>query len=133
MTHPPLGSQNRMAPLHGRARVAATWLAFVALLGNVLLPDALSIIVLKESGRDLSGVVICGKWPGDAPGKTKPGLVVQHCSLCTVPLAPLPRTPGFAVPGEVADGSRPPQPPTTVSLAAIRHGRMQARAPPWVV
>jgi hypothetical protein len=132
MTQPPLGNPDRIALLHGRARAAATWLAFVALLGNVLLPTALSIIVLKESGRDLPGVGICGQWPGDAPGKVKPGLVVQHCPLCTVPLAPPPRSPGFAVPGEVADESRPPQPLTTVSVAPIRHGRMQARAPPSV-
>jgi hypothetical protein len=132
-THPPSDNPDRIAPLHGRARAAATWLAFVALWGNLLLPAALSIIVLKEPGRDIAGVGICGQWPGDAPGKTKPGLVVQHCPLCTMPLAPLPRSPGFAVPAEVADGNRPPQPLTTVSVAPIRHGRMQARAPPAVV
>jgi hypothetical protein len=133
MTHPPLDNPNRIAPLHRRARAAATWLAFVALLGNVLLPVALSIIVLKEPGRDLPRVVICGQWPGDAPGKAKSGLAVQHCPLCTVPLAPLPRTPGFAAPSEAADRSRSPQPPTIVLVAPIRRGRMQARAPPSVV
>jgi hypothetical protein len=133
MTHPPLDNPNRIAPLHGRAGAAATWLAFVALLGNVLLPVALSIIVLKEPGGGIPGVGICGHWPADAPGKTKPGLVVHHCPLCTVPLAPLPRSPRFAVPGEVAAGSRPQQPLTTVSVAPVRRGRMQARAPPSVV
>ena len=133
MTHPSLDNPDRIALLHGRARAAATWLAFVALLGNVLLPAALSIIVLKERGGGVPGVGICGQWPADAAGKTKPGLVVQHCPLCTVPLAPLPLSPGFVVPGEVADGSRPPQPLTTVSAAPIRRGRMQARAPPSVV
>ena len=132
MTHSLLGNLHRIALLQGPARAAATCFVFVALLGNVLLPAALSINVLKEPGRGVPGVGICGQWPGDAPGKTKPGLVVQHCPLCTVPLAPLPRSPGFAVPGEVADESRPPQPMTTVSVAPIRHGRMQARAPPWV-
>lgn len=130
MTQPPLDNPNRIAPLQGRFRAAATWLVFAAMLGNVLLPATLSIIVLKEPGRDIIEVGICGQWPGDAPGKTKPGLVVQHCRLCTVPLAPLPRSPGFLVPGEVADESRPPQPLTTASVAPIRHGRMQARAPP---
>ena len=129
MSHPPLDNPDCIAPLRGRARAAATCLAFVALLGNVLLPAALSIIVLKESGRHLPGVVICGQWPGDAPGKTKPGLVVQHCPLCTMPLAPLPRSPGFAVPGEVADESQP-QSLMALSVASIRHGGMQARAPP---
>jgi hypothetical protein len=133
MTQPPLDNPDRIAPLHGRARAAATWLAFVALLGNILLPAALSIIVLKEPGRDSLGVGICGQWPGDAPGKTKPGLVVQHCPLCTVPLAPLPRSLGFALPAEFVDESRPPQPLTTVSIAPFRHGRMQARAPPSAV
>lgn len=133
MTQPPLDNPDCIAPLHGRARAASTWLAFVALLGNILLPAALSIIVLKEPGRDIPGVGICGQWPGDGPGKTKPALVVQHCPLCTLPLAPLPRSPAFAVPGEVADESRPPQPLTTVPVAPIRHGRMQARAPPSVV
>src|SRR2546429_9734285 len=126
MTYSLLGSSDRVPPLHGRRRAGATWLAFVALLGNVLLPAALSIILLKEPGRYAPGVPLCGNWPGNAPGKAKPGLFVQHCPLCTVPVAPLPRSPGFAVPGEVAAESQP-RPLTTVSVAPIRHGRMQAR------
>jgi hypothetical protein len=132
MTHSPLDNSGRIAPLHGRRRAGATWLAFVALLGNVLLPAALSIIVLKEPGHGIPGVGLCGHWLGDAPGKTKPGLLVQHCPLCAVPAAPLPRPPGFAVPGEVADQSQL-QLRATLSVAPIRHGRMQARAPPLVV
>ncbi len=126
MTHSPLDF------LHRRRRAGATWLAFLALLGNVLLLAALSVIVMKEPGRDIPGVGLCGHWPGDAPGKAKPGLLVQHCPLCTVPFAPMPRSPGFAVPGEVADESQL-QPLTTVSVAPMRHSRMQARAPPSVV
>jgi hypothetical protein len=126
MTQPPFDS----APL--RRRAGATWLAFIALLGNILLPAALSNFVLREPGRDIPGVGLCGHWPGDAPGKAKPGLLVQHCPLCTVPAAPLPRPPSIVVPGKLADQSQL-QPLTTVSIAAIRHGRMQARGPPSVV
>jgi len=128
-----MSNLHRIAALRGRCRAAATWLAFVALLGNVVLPPALSIIVgLTEHGRVIPGVGLCGHWPGDAPGKTKPDLLVQHCPLCTVPAAPLPRPPGFAVPGEVADQSQL-QLRATLSVAPIQHGRMQARAPPSVV
>jgi|SRR5271167_2692631 len=127
MTHSPLHNL-----LHGCRRAGATWLAFVALLGNILLPAALSIFVLEEPGRDIPGAGLCGHWPGDAPGKAKPGLLVQHCPLCTVPAAPLPMLPSIVVPGEVADESRL-QFLTTISVAPIRHGRMQARAPPSVV
>jgi hypothetical protein len=132
MTHSPLDDPDRLAPLYGRRRARATWLAFLALLGNILLPAALSIIVLKEPGRDIPGVGLCGHWPGDAPGKAKPGLLVQHCPLCTVPAAPLPRPPSIVVPGKLADESRL-QLLRTVSVAPIRHSRMQARAPPSVV
>ena len=118
--------------MHGRRRAGATWLAFLALLGNVLLPAALSIIVLKEPGRDIPGVGLCGHWSGDAPGKAKPGLLVQHCPLCTMPAAPLPRPPSIVVPGKLADESQL-QLLKTVSVAPIRHSRMQARAPPSVV
>jgi hypothetical protein len=127
MTDPPLNNF-----LHGCRRAGVTWLAFVALLGNVLLPTALSIFVLKEPGSDFSGVVLCGHWPSDAPGKAKPGLLVQHCPLCAVPTAPLPRPPSIAVADKLADES-PPQFLTTAVVAPIQHGRMQARAPPSVV
>ncbi len=128
MTHPPLDNPDRIALLHGRARAAATWLAFVALLGNVLLPVALSILVLKEPGRDTP---LCGQWHGDARGKAKPGLLVQHCSFCAVPAASLAPPPSIVVPGKIADQSQL-QLLTTISVAPIRHGRMQARAPPSV-
>ena len=129
MTHSPLDNPGRIAPLHGRPRAGATWLAFLALLGNALLPAALSILVLKEPGRDIPGVGLCGVGPSDAPGKTKSGLLVQHCPLCTEPAAPLPQPPSIATPGLIADESRP-QLLTTLSVAPIRHGRVQARAPP---
>jgi hypothetical protein len=108
------------------------WFAFVALLGNILLPAALSSFVLKEPGRDIPGVGICGHWPGDAPGKAEPPLLVQHCPLCTLPAVPLPRPPSIVVPGKVAAESQP-QLLTTISVAPIRHGRVQARAPPSAV
>ena len=132
MTHSLLGNLHRTIRLNGRCRAAATWLGFVALLGNVLLPAALSIVVLKEPGRDIPRVGLCGQSPGHAPGKLKPGLLVQHCPLCAVPAAPPPPPLGLVVPGEVADQSRL-QLLTTVSVAPIRHGRMQARAPPAAV
>jgi hypothetical protein len=132
MTYSVLNNPDRIAPSNGRRRAGATWLAFVALLGNMLLPAALSILVLKEPGRDIPRVGLCGHWPGDAPGKAKPGLLVQHCPLCTAPAAPLPRPPNIVVPGEVAVESRLRR-STTVSVVPIRHGRMQARAPPSVV
>jgi hypothetical protein len=128
MTHPPFDN----APLHRRRLAGAISLAYIAMLGNVLLPAALSIIVLKEPGRAIPGVGICGQWPGDAPGKSRLVLLVQHCPLCTVPAAPLPQSPGFAAPGETADENQL-QPLTDVSVAPIRHGRMQARAPPSAV
>ena len=128
MSQPPLDN----APLHGRRLAGAISLALIAMLGNVLLPAALSIIVLKEAGRAIPGVGICGQWPGDATGKSKLVLVVQHCPLCTVPAAPLPQSPGFAAPGETADENQL-QPLTNGSIAPIRHGRMQARAPPSAV
>jgi hypothetical protein len=128
MTHSPLDNPDRIAPLHGCRRAGATWLALVALLGNILLPAALSILVLNEPGRDIH---LCRQWPGDAPGKARPGLLVQHCPFCTVPAAPLARLPSILVPGEVAKEIQL-RLPTTVSIAPIRHGRMQARAPPSV-
>jgi hypothetical protein len=132
MTPPLLDDPDRAVPLWGNHRAGAIWLALVALLGNILLPAALSIFVLREPGRDIPGVGLCGHWPGDAPGKTKPGLLVQHCPLCTVPAAPLPRPPSIVAPEKLADESQL-QPLRTVSIAPIRHGRMQARAPPPVV
>jgi hypothetical protein len=128
MTHPPPDKPDRIAPSHGRRRGAATWLAFVALLGNILLPAALSIFVLKEPGRDTP---LCGPWQGDAQGKAKPGLLAQHCPLCAVPAAPLAPPPSIVVPGKIADQSQQ-QLLTTISVVPIRHGRMQARAPPSV-
>ena len=132
MTHSPLDNSHRIAPLHGRRRAGAIWLAFVALLGNVLLPATLSIFVLKEPARDILGMGLCGHWPGDAPGKAKPGLLLQHCPLCTAPAAPLPRPPSIVVPDKIADESQLHL-PTNVSVAPIRHGRMQPRAPPSAV
>ena len=97
----------------------------IALLGNTLLSAALSILVLNEPDRDIA---LCRKWPVDAPGKVKPGLLVQHCPFCTMAAAPLAR-PSILIPGEVAKEVQL-RLITTVSVAPTRHGRMQARAPP---
>jgi len=128
-----LDNWDRTASRRRRWRATATWLAFVALLSNLVSPLALSIVVpLIEPDRDTLSVGLCSGWRGDPTGNTKPGLLVQHCPLCTVPVAPLPRPPSFAVPGEVADNGQL-QLRTTVAVASIRHGGMQARAPPSVV
>jgi hypothetical protein len=113
--------------MHRRRRAGAIWVALIAFLGNVLLPAALSIIA-----RDIPGVGLCSQWHGDAQGKPKPGLLVQHCPLCAMPAAPLPRAPSITGSAKIAD-QRQLQLSTTVSVAPIRHGRMQARAPPPVV
>jgi len=103
------------------------------LLSNLVLPSALSIIVrLSEPGRDTPNVGLCSGWRGDTPGKTKPGPLVQHCPLCTVPVATMPRPPGVAIPGAITDKGQT-LPPAIVFVASIRHGGMQARAPPSAV
>jgi hypothetical protein len=119
--------------LRARWRVAATWLSFVTLIANSLLPAALSIFVgLSEPNRASLGATFCGGWSGDNPGKTKPGLPVRHCPLCTVPAAPLPRSPGLSPPFEAAEAELA-QPWAAHALATIRRGSAQARAPPGAV
>ncbi|HEY1433592.1 MAG TPA: hypothetical protein VGF39_18470 [Stellaceae bacterium] len=133
MRNSPLNKPDRPVPSGGGWWTAARWLAFVALLGNIMLPAATSI-VFSPAGldRDSLRARICGGWPGDMPGKAKSGLLVQHCPLCSVPAAPLPRPPGFTVPGEIAEQDQF-QLRTGVSVASVRHGGMQARAPPLAV
>ena len=127
MTHSPLDDRDRIAPLPGCRRTGATWLALIALLGSTLLPAALSILVLNEPDR---GIALCREWPVDAPGKVKPGLLVQHCPFCTMAAAPLAR-PSILIPGEVAKEVQL-RLTTTVSITPTGHGRMRARAPPSV-
>ena len=133
MRHPPLGDRDRIACAHQRLRATAAWLALVALLGNLLSPGALSTIVdLIEVRNNTPRLLLCDGWRGNAPDKTKPGLLVKHCPLCTMPAAQLPRAPAFSVPGEVADsGLMPPRP--AVAVVPIRHGGKQPRAPPSAV
>jgi len=129
MTYPRLRSLDRLAALRASWRVAATWLSFVTLIANSLLPAALSIFVsLIEPSRD----TLCGGWSGDTSGKAKPQLPVQHCPLCTVVAAPLPRSPGLSPPFEAAEGGLL-QPRAAHALATIRRGPVQARAPPAAV
>jgi hypothetical protein len=128
-----LSNRVRTTPWRRRWLAPATWLAGAALLSNIMLPAALSIFArLSEPARDTPSVGLCTGWRGDAPGRTKPGLLVQHCPLCTVPVAAPPIPPSFAVAGEAADNGQP-QLRTTASVALVRHGGMQARAPPSVV
>jgi hypothetical protein len=74
--------------LHGQRRAGAAWLAFAALLGNILLPAALSIFVLTELRGDTP---LCGQSRGDAPGKAKPG---WSCSIAHYAPCPLRRCRG---------------------------------------
>jgi hypothetical protein len=128
MTHPLLDNTHRRSP----SRAAVAWLAFVALLSNVLFAAALSMAAgLLDGGRDIFGLKLCSASPvRKLPGKDKPGLPLQHCALCAMS-APLPSRlqAGFALPDEVAEGAHP-QLGTTWSAAPLRHGRVQARAPP---
>jgi hypothetical protein len=129
MTYPRLRSLDRIAPLRARWRVAATWLSFVTLIGNSLLPAGLSIFVgLIEPSRD----TLCGGWSRDTSGKAKPELPVQHCPLCTVAAASLPPAPGLSPPFEAAEGELL-QPRAADALARMRRGPVQARAPPAAV
>jgi hypothetical protein len=128
--NPPLDKLQRSARSEGAGQTVAAWLAFLALLGNIMLPAAVSIAFsLTEPGRHLFTTGLCGGSPGEVPGKAKPVLLVQHCPLCTVPAAALPPPPAAMVPAEVA-AQHQFQPQGIVSVASVRHGAMQARAPP---
>jgi Protein of unknown function (DUF2946) len=106
-------------------RQAVAWLAVVGLLSNFLLPAAMSV----AAGR--VGFSICStRSAGDPSGKAKPGLLVHHCALCSVPAAlPLRPPPAHYVPAEIA-AANPPQPGVITLSALPRHGHVQARAPP---
>ena len=130
--NPPLDKLQRSAKSEAAGRTVTVWLALLALLGNVMLPAAVSIALsLTEPGSYLFRTGLCGGSPGDVPGKAKPVLLVQHCPLCAVPAAALPRPPALSVPAEVAEQQQF-QPRAIVSAASARHGGMQARAPPSV-
>jgi hypothetical protein len=108
-------------------RRAVTWLAFAGLLSNFALPAAISMAVGSV------GFSICtATSPGDLPGKTKPNVRGHHCALCAAPAAVLPG-PNPGAPLSHAFPKRTHPQPRTISLAASpRHGRVQARAPPFV-
>jgi hypothetical protein len=130
MTRSSLDNTHGMSP----SRAAGASLAFVALLSNVLFAAALSIAAdLVDGSRDTFGLKLCSASPvRKLPGKDKPGLPLRDCALCAMP-APLPSRPqaSFALPDEVTDGPHP-QLRTTWSAAPLRHGLVQARAPPPV-
>jgi hypothetical protein len=130
--NPALDKLRRSARSERAGQTAAMWLAFLALLGNIMLPAAVSIAFsLAEPGRYLYRAGLCGGSPGDVPGKAKPVLLVQHCPLCTLPTAALPRPPAVTVPAEAAEQHQF-QLRAAPTIASVRHGRMQARAPPSV-
>ena len=120
----------RIVPLRAWWRITATWLSLSALVVNGVLPAALVIFVgLAEPSRGALGAGICGGWSGDAPAKSKPGLLAQHCPLCIVPVAPPERSPTSIVPCDAAERDLP-QPRGTLVLAARQYGPVQARSPP---
>ena len=108
-------------------RRAVTWLAFAGLLTNFALPAAISMAAGSV------GFAICrATSPDDLPGKTKPDVLIHHCALCAAP-ATLPPGPKPGGPLSDAFSERTHAQPRTISLAASsRHGRVQARAPPFV-
>jgi hypothetical protein len=121
----------RLPPRHNRGAVVI-WLAFFALLSNVLLPARLLVAAgMLKADRDTIGSTLCSAASGrDLPGKAEPELPLHHCALCTVPAGELsrPQT-GSVLRHEVAGASHPLL--RSVSAAApLRHGRVQARAPP---
>jgi hypothetical protein len=126
----PFDKLGRFAASEGCGQATARWLALLALLGNLMVPAAVSIVFSPaEPSRDLLRVGLCGGSSGDAPGKAKPSLLVQHCLLCTVTAAPLPRPPRFALPTDIAE-QRQFQLGEAVSVTRVRHRGIQARAPP---
>jgi hypothetical protein len=113
---------------------AVAWLAFLGLLGNFLLPAALSVAVgLLDSGRGAVGSSLCSATAGsELPHKGKSALLVHHCALCTTPAASqLRRHVNFLLAHELGDMAYPPL-GTTSLVARFRQGAAQARAPPHI-
>jgi hypothetical protein len=109
-------------------RRAIAWLAFAGLLGNIVLPAAAFLVAVGPVGFGICSAASAG----DLPGKAKPGLLIHHCALCAAPAAlphrPRPSTLSLDAPAEEAHLQL-----REISLAALfRHGRVQARAPPFV-
>lgn len=134
MTPPSLDNPYGVAAFPRSRRAVVCWVAFVALLTNVLLPTALSIGIMSldpNSNTVTSG--LCTATPGGGfPGKAKPGLLVHHCALCTLPVAlPPRRQAGDAYEREVADKAHPCV-RAALTPTPFRHGPVQARAPPIV-
>lgn len=130
MRYLPLSNPDRIAPLRAWWRTTATWLSLSAFIANGVLPAALVIFAdLADPSRGALGAGICGGSSGDAADKGKPGLLAQHCPLCTIPAAPLARSPSLTVPCDAAEGGLL-QPRTALALDPRRHGSVQARAPP---
>jgi hypothetical protein len=108
-------------------RRAVTWLAFAGLLSNIALPAA-TLMAVGSVGFSICSAASAGA----PPGKTKSGLLVHHCALCAAPTAlSSGPPPGALLWDAFAEEIRPQL--YTISLAIFfRHGRVQARAPPFV-
>jgi hypothetical protein len=109
-------------------RRALAWLAVAGLLSNSLLPVAAMSIAVGPVGFG-----ICSAASAGSPlGKAKPGLLVHHCPLCAeaAALPPGPH-PGALFSHALSNAAH--SQPRAISLATLfRHGRVQARAPPFV-
>jgi hypothetical protein len=109
-------------------RRAVVWLAVAGLLGDIALPAAAISIAVGSAGLGICKAASAG----DLPGKAKPGLLVHYCSLCAAP-ATLPHRPPPSSLAPNASAEEAHLQLGTVSLVALlRHGPVQARAPPLV-
>jgi hypothetical protein len=108
-------------------RRSIAWLAVAGLLINFLLPAAAMSIAVGPAGFGICSAASAG----GLPGKTKPGLLIHHCPLCAEPAALLAGPQSRALlSGVFTEGAHPP-PVTTSPPSLFRHGRVQARAPPF--
>jgi hypothetical protein len=117
--------------LFGRAHAAAAWLTLVAFLGNALLPAGLAAAGLYHRSSNKPWLALCSAAPDrDLAGKARPALPLHHCALCVMPAAqPLP-------PAELAPPLGFARAPQSLlrrlsAIVPLRHGRVQARAPPF--
>ena len=117
-----------MAPIShfSLPRRAIAWLTVMGLLSNFLLPGALSM------AAGAGGFSICSAASAGGPsGKAKPGILAHHCALCAEPTA-LPFGHGPGILPSTVSVERPHLRLRGILLAAAdRHGRVQARAPPF--
>jgi len=122
-------------PRYNGRRACITSLAVLALLSHVLVPAVLMAAARAlNPGAGSFRLTLCNATPqGDASGKAKPGLPAHHCALCPLPAADLYRPPTGLMP--TSEGARGVYRRLAAEWPApsLRHGQMQARAPPATV